>query len=399
MAVQAAIHAARGHAHPLPADAAILFAGPDTTMTVAPVAGPPAPYVPPWLPPPDAYIKANPYPLPDGWEVVPAPLIHGGARHGQRQPGIFMGALIDPPPTDPGARRHHSQRPRPGWIPREGETGNADGNDYVHGQGVALHRLAWDPKANGNRGGFRNTGHCVGLGRIKERQRLQRGGAAPSTGNNTPRIEPGADELAPRSALTLERQALFLRLLWPRVPIVPCLVSAPPRGPRGASHAPGPRDAHEDAVAACERALALEGDTLVLVASDLGRALAEHAGPEVHRLASDDQRAARERDKRAVDAALAFDAAAFWNEASLDAGTTSSNPLPLWLALRLCQPRRAATAELGHLRGSVLGYQQLPGRGELTTAASLVFHRESREAEELRDQSPPSPSSSPSSPE
>lgn len=171
-------------------------------------------------------------------------------------------------------------------------------------------------------------------------------------------IDPGTDELAHRGALALERQALFLKLLFPRLPIVPVLVSEPDDDVSV--------DRTERAVEALARVVSLAGRTLVVCASDLSVV----PGPT---LAPDVALAVRERDRLAVEAATRVDPEGFRSEiAHLPDPDRTRSFLAPYLFLRLCAAR--TVDERQPLEGSVLGYSQMNGAEECTTAASVVFH-------------------------
>jgi AmmeMemoRadiSam system protein B len=172
-------------------------------------------------------------------------------------------------------------------------------------------------------------------------------------------IASGPNELAHRHALVLERQCLFLKLLFPRLPIVPVLVSALDRP------SPDLPPAVESAVEALERVLALPGKTLIVCASDLSSANGEAQA----------LRDIRERDRLAIDHATRVDAEAYWQEVSStgDPARRAALIAP-YLFLRLCAGRASSDPERGTIAGSVLGYQQLLPTETVTTAASVLYH-------------------------
>lgn len=184
--------------------------------------------------------------------------------------------------------------------------------------------------------------------------------------------DPGRDELAHRDALSIERQALFLRLLFPRLPVVPVLVG-------------DLAEPDAEALDALRRVLALPGDTLLLVASDLTRAWAQDSDTlALGRIAA---REVRERDKAVVDAALALDPEGVFRAARpAVADLPASHPGALGLAVSLLAERGPRAGE-EPLRGSILGYLQMQSRTDFVSAASLVYHAEPRltetEAREL----------------
>ena len=189
-------------------------------------------------------------------------------------------------------------------------------------------------------------------------------------------VVPGRDELAHRDALVIERQALFLRLLFPRLPVLPILVAGPPHGRDG--YAPAGDPAVEAALEALRRVLALPGPTLILAAADCSSARAESA--ESLDLGRGAARAVREQDRRATDHALALEPEEFWTAAAQPSGPAESNPLPAYLMLRLLTAGYAAPGGDEPLRGSILGYLQMQSNTDFVSATSLVFHREPRPA-------------------
>jgi AmmeMemoRadiSam system protein B len=181
-------------------------------------------------------------------------------------------------------------------------------------------------------------------------------------------IAPGPDELAHRGALVLERQCLFLKLLFPRSPIVPVLAAALPDPIEPSS--PIVEAAVEAAVEALERVCALPGNTLVVCASDLSSSSSMIASADAPAL-----RDRRERDRIAVEHATRADAEAFWREVVTGEDPSRASALSAtYLFLRLCAGRSSNDPERGSIAGSVLGYEQLAPPGELTTAASVLFH-------------------------
>jgi hypothetical protein len=153
-----------------------------------------------------------------------------------------------------------------------------------------------------------------------------------------------------------------LKLLFPRLPIVPVLV--------GALEHPStePPAAVEAAVEALERVLALPGKTLIVCASDLS--IANGAGADARTLGE-----IRERDRIAVDHATRADAEAYWRQASSSADPTHRPSfIAPYLFLRLCDGRPSTDPERATIAGSVLGYQQLSPSESFTTAASVLFY-------------------------
>ena len=155
---------------------------------------------------------------------------------------------------------------------------------------------------------------------------------------------------------------LFLKLLFPRLPIVPVVV--------GALEHPSTEmpAAIEFAVEALERVLVLPGQTLIVCACDLSSANGASSDAEA-------LRELRERDRLAVDHATRADAEAYWQEVSScgDPAHCAALIAP-YLFLRLCAGRRSTDPERGSIAGSVLGYQQLPPSESFTTAASVLFY-------------------------
>jgi AmmeMemoRadiSam system protein B len=170
-------------------------------------------------------------------------------------------------------------------------------------------------------------------------------------------IEAGIEELAHRGALELERQILFLRLLFPKLPVVPVLASA--ADPRDPARAPG----IERAVEALARVLALPGRTLFVCASDLEHRPSTPEGA----LAT----ALREDDRECIEHATACDAQGFLECAGRGSRARAASSLAIWLFLRLAAGARAR--ERTALAGTILGYQQLPGE-PFVSAASVLFH-------------------------
>lgn len=190
----------------------------------------------------------------------------------------------------------------------------------------------------------------------------------------------GDDVLAHAVSRALERQALFLRLLLPKLPVLAALVPATATPPEAAL----------EALAALDD---LPGRTLWLAAADLSqrfgvRALAEpprgrsaaahrgHAiedapgllvrGGEVERL--------RARDAERVDAATRLDAAAWWELSRADEDALARDSAGVvWLLLRrMAEARSAADGE--PVRGSLLGYRASTERPGVVSSASVVFH-------------------------
>lgn len=183
----------------------------------------------------------------------------------------------------------------------------------------------------------------------------------------------GRDVLAHRDALTLERQALFARLLFRDVPVLGILVGAGPGAlPAGASD-PLELEPITAALAALRRVTALPGRTLFVCASDLFRAGAGSASSEEP--GAETAARTRSRDRACLDAAARVDAGAFWRATTFDADAERaawSLAPTLFLALAADTPR--TEPDPGPWRGSTLGYHQATGPGRLASAASLVLH-------------------------
>ncbi len=196
----------------------------------------------------------------------------------------------------------------------------------------------------------------------------------------------GAAVLAHRETLSLERQALFLRLIFRGVAVVPLLLGDLDR--RVAAQA-----AELDVVLrGLERVLALPGRTLVVCAADLG-SLAGDAALSAAAL--------RAEDATCIDHATNLDCEAFWSAGTarghdLDRRARLVAPYVLLrlFATREAHPRAPAEVELEErterdpsdgdaqsgdarprsIRGSTLGYHQFGSQRALSTAASVVFH-------------------------
>lgn len=175
-------------------------------------------------------------------------------------------------------------------------------------------------------------------------------------------LDPGDDELAHRDALVLERQALFLRVLCPRLACLFALVGAPD----GALDEPAEHPGVRSALAALERVRALPGETLLVVASDGVHVATDEHEPGPGPAAA---RAIRDADRAAADRAAELDPAGFWRAAWSGAPEPRArSPLALWLALRLLE-------SAGGAQGTVLGYRQIRSNTELITATAMVFYR------------------------
>ena len=191
---------------------------------------------------------------------------------------------------------------------------------------------------------------------------------------------PGREQLVHRDHRALERQLLFLRVLFPETPVVPILVSTPRLDEMGEVDDSGEVDRALDGLRAVRD---LPGRTLVVAAADLwhaGRAPTALAlGQEAPRaratmLGGDLGRRVTDRDREAIDAATRID-----HEIFLAASDQDGDPTRLALAaapyllLRLLEGS-PSVLDGSDLKGSTLGYQQMPATGEIATAASIVFH-------------------------
>lgn len=210
---------------------------------------------------------------------------------------------------------------------------------------------------------------------------------------------PGQDQLAHRSSRALERQALFVRLLFPDTPALALLVSDLPGLLDEDSEGPD----HER-VEACSAALTrlddLEGPTLMICASPLYRegplgapangqtqaepapeAQAPNDPPAPHRdlgpgtlLGGSHGGRIRSGDRAAIDALTQVDSEAF-----LQTLREEDDPLRnRWAAAPLLMLRwleeRFSLKDGTPVKGSTLGYAPQLAPGELSTAASIVFH-------------------------
>ena len=190
----------------------------------------------------------------------------------------------------------------------------------------------------------------------------------------------GDEVLAHATSRVLERQALFLRLLLPRLPVLALLVPAGEAPPAAAL----------EALAALDD---LPGRTLWLAAADLserfgvsapgeaprGRSAAAHRGREredapgllvrggeVERL--------RAADALRVDAATRLDADAWWELArGAEDALARDTAGVVWLLLRRMAEARSA-ADGAPVRGSLLGYRASTERPGVVSSASVVFH-------------------------
>ena len=197
-------------------------------------------------------------------------------------------------------------------------------------------------------------------------------------------------ELVHRGSRVLERHALFLRLLLPRLPVVPVLVSGAARQQRGEPAGPGEL---EDSVQSLRKVLALPGRALIVVACDLAELPGEMspsppppAGRMLHGAGAGGRDATgwivtgtvgerlRAEDSRLVDALTRTEPEQVWSlsRASDNALRRANAPLA-WIAARLFSELRAEP-DGAPVRGSLLGYQQSSERTGLVSGASIVFH-------------------------
>jgi AmmeMemoRadiSam system protein B len=188
----------------------------------------------------------------------------------------------------------------------------------------------------------------------------------------------GRDLLAHAASLALERHALFLRLILPRLPMCAVLVSA------ACSLGAEPDAQLERALAALRSLDSLPGRTLLVAACDLAELPGESdpsqstpkGAPERTGLIVTGGPRARLRaeDTSYVDALTNLDAQALW-----DAGRSSENALrraclPLaWLTLRWMQECKSEP-DGTPVRGALLGYLQTAERTGVVSSASVVFH-------------------------
>lgn len=200
---------------------------------------------------------------------------------------------------------------------------------------------------------------------------------------------PPEAELAHRTSLVLERHALFLRLLLPRLPVVPVLVCGDAAREAGGE---GP-SALEPALDALRGVLALEGRTLVVVAADLAELPGESAptppppaGRMLHGHGSSGGEGTgwivtgsvgerlRGEDGRLVDALTRTAADEVWSLAHTSGNALRRANAPLaWLAARLFGELRSKPDDQP-VRGSLLGYQQSGEPTGLVSGAAIVFH-------------------------
>jgi AmmeMemoRadiSam system protein B len=188
----------------------------------------------------------------------------------------------------------------------------------------------------------------------------------------------GHDLLAHAASLALERHALFLRLILPRLPICAVLV------PAESDVAPRPTPRLERALEALRSILDLPGRTLLVAACDLAelagesdasqatpRGAAERAGM----LVTGGPRARLRADDAAyVDALTRLDGEALWELGRGSENALRRACLPLvWLALG-CMQGRTTEPDGAPVRGTLLGYQQAAERTGVVSSASVAFH-------------------------
>lgn len=215
---------------------------------------------------------------------------------------------------------------------------------------------------------------------------------------------PGLDQLAHRSAKALERQALFVRLLFPDTPVLALLVSDLPGllQEEGGEEDLERVEASSDALAQLDE---LEGPTLMICAAPLYREgpLGNQAPASEQPTADSSQPPAsepppgeprpphqgfgagtllggshggriRSGDRSAIDALTQVDSDAF-----LQVLREEDDPLRnRWAAAPLLMLRwleeRFSLKDGTPVKGSTLGYAPQLAPGELSTAASIVFH-------------------------
>lgn len=184
----------------------------------------------------------------------------------------------------------------------------------------------------------------------------------------------GSEVLAHRDHLTIERHALFLRLLFRSATVVPLLIGSLDEG--------DPESAVEETLEGLRRVLALPGRTLLVCASELGAQRV--GGPSVQVL--------RDQDAACIDLATRLDPEGFWRTGAEtfqderdERRALLSAPYLFLRALQLCerdpeappdpsQPDEEAVSSPVTVRGSTLGYRQFGPPGAVRTAASVVFH-------------------------
>jgi AmmeMemoRadiSam system protein B len=176
-------------------------------------------------------------------------------------------------------------------------------------------------------------------------------------------VLPGRAQIAHRATNVLERQALFVRLLFPRAAIVPILVGGldPDREPASDAR-------FAEALEALGR-LAYFPGTLFVAAADLYH---QRRPSGVGPIAAGARVA--ETDRRQVRAVEDLDAAAFAAAALEDGdGARTAQAGATYLLLALLA-ERAASAGV-ELTATNLGYLQCPTPSALFTTGAAVFHR------------------------
>jgi AmmeMemoRadiSam system protein B len=188
----------------------------------------------------------------------------------------------------------------------------------------------------------------------------------------------GHDLLAHATSLALERHALFLRLILPRLPVCAVLV------PAAAELGTAPDTTLESVLAALRGIESLPGRTLLVVACDLAELAGESepnqappkpASEQPGLIVTGGPRARlRAEDSSYVDALTSLDASALWERGRGSENALRRAGLPLaWITLRWMQERRSEP-DGALVRGALLGYQQAAERTGLVSSASVVFH-------------------------
>jgi AmmeMemoRadiSam system protein B len=192
---------------------------------------------------------------------------------------------------------------------------------------------------------------------------------------------PGRLQLAHFPQRDLERQALFVRLLFPGVPVVALLVEAfPAQFPEGQ---PRGNPQIEAILGHLQRLEALPGRTLWIAAADSYRLGEPSSAPPDEKvrhalLGGKAGRLIRETDQLCLEALETADSDAFYAAASRrdDPLRNQFIPAPYFLKRLLeTEPSMAPDAEAGQLlRCSALGYLERPGQGCVLTASAAVWH-------------------------
>jgi AmmeMemoRadiSam system protein B len=185
-------------------------------------------------------------------------------------------------------------------------------------------------------------------------------------------IDAGASQLAHARHVALERHALFLALLLPRVPVLPLLVGALPARLPDAQDSPRGLPEVERALEALQRSIGDPSRTLVIACFELAHVDARAEQPL--ELGARTGELLRPYDQRAMDRATALDAEGFWRAGlALDDAWRAAQLSAPYLALRLLEAR-AQALEPGHaLTGDVLGYLQSRGRDDLSSWVAAAF--------------------------